>query len=114
MTIEDLFRVTFMRFSGTLSTEMHALVEETLARARGTDLLVIDLREAILDGTVPRFARAERARGPQIRIITSVHGPLVAPGNNQRRVQVLTDIHVGCPGKVAGLLWEEIALDARG
>ena len=105
----DLFRVTTIRLRGTFRAEDAERIQEAFRKARGTDLLVIDVREAqLLDPSLLRPAR--EANRPQVRII----GDEDPSRQTSARVQTVATVSFPAPAKISGVQWEEFVVEQPG
>ncbi len=115
---DTLFRITVARFDGKFTRDMREHVEETLKRARGTDVLVIDLNNADFeDASSLRFVRDDyctQVTKPQVRILNG--GDALKCGRiserDRERVQMLSGTRCLCPGNIPGVFWEDVVLHA--
>ena len=119
MPFAPLFRVTVLRFRGKFRSGRDSCnVDEFMKRARGSDLMLIDIGESSFDGTTwNEILRPDRLlnsrKRPHIRVIGALAShPAQACGDP--RVFFLPNITLPSPTKVSGVVWEEFGLEPLG
>lgn len=116
---EALFRVTVLRMRGRFELPHCDDVAAMMQRARGTDLLLIDVADATLDEAVwAQIVRPDRADyggiRPQIRVSGAKENSRAEQLNQHARLAFLERVTVPEPAKIRGVQWEEFDLEASG